>query len=726
MKKFLFAFTMLLMMWGISVQAAPEAPVFSLNGGVYEETITVSLTGEGDIYYTLNGDVPTTSSAKYTEPFVIEPTTTLPPKGTVIRAAVIKDGETSYVSSNTYFVGTGIWEYVGNYPFVNLIATQYDLWDSSNGIYSNYNYEHKVPGVFHYITTGGQTEINRTIEMKVSGHGSRSAAKKSLRVYFKKTDPTQSKLLKYDLIPGDGVETYSKVTFRISDWQSTNLRDPLAQKLAENTRVDTAASVPMVLFLNGEYWGLYECREQYDKDYLEEHYGIDGDNIVFLDRDWTMPIDYTEYNGVTYIDKLEYSEGPEDDNEDGLLGETYYRTQWAYVKSLVLDNDFSSDEVYEEFCSVVDVDNLIDYMIVYMHAGNDDWPGNNMKFWRVTEESIDPTVYGMDGKWRFMVHDFDISYENTNHNTLYLSTMQKDDNSQARHPKFATDLFEGLFKNADFRNEFAQRSMVYLRTFMSGTSIAAILDDLMAEREAGKSADIARWSLGSLDGWKNNINNLKNFAYGRPTPLRNQYMDIFNNYYNADITGVILFNITGDDCYISGGKVEDGDELKMFSGIPVTIKAENSYISVTENGRLTKAYELFTFTPSADCEIQITKIEEIVSATIENGKITVDVATADGKLYIAGYNNDGTVKFVISKDIADVDFEVENADYYKLFVWKNMNPLGASVKLVPQYDATEDDTDDKIDVDVNITEENDNLINDPYEDGFDPTTETWQ
>ncbi|MBQ8540325.1 MAG: CotH kinase family protein [Clostridia bacterium] len=723
MKKSIIITMLIVVFWGISAHAAPEAPVFSLNGGVYEEAIEVSLSGEGDIYYTLNGDVPTTSSNKYTEPFVIEPTTTTPPKGTVIRAAVIKDGETSYVSSNTYFVGEGMWDYVGNYPFVNLIATQYDLWDSSNGIYQNWSYEHKVPGVFHYITKEGQTEVNRTIEMKVSGNGSRNAAKKSLRVYFKKTDPTQSKLLEYDLIPGDGVDTYSKVTFRISDWQSTNLRDPLAQRIASHTRVDTAHSVPMVLFLNGEYWGLYECREQYDKDYLEEHYGIDGDNIVFFDRSWTMPIDYTEYNGVTYVDKIEYSEGPEDDNEDGVLGETYYRTQWAYVKSLVLDNDFTSDEVYEEFCSVVDVDNLIDYMIVYMHAGNDDWPGNNMKFWRVTEESIDPDVYGADGKWRFMVHDFDISYENTNHNTLYLSTMQKDTDTASRHPKFATDLFEGLFKNATFRNEFAQRSMVYLRTIMRGTSISAMLDEMVAEREAGKAADVARWSLGTLDGWKNKVNSLKSFASGRPSPLRTQYMDLFNTYYDAGITGTVLFNVSGDDCYISGGKVTDGAELKMFSGIPVTIEAEDAYISVTENGSSFEAYELLTFVPSADCEIEVIKAEGIMSAKFENGKITVDVAECDGKLYIAGYKKDGTVKFVKSTAVTDTVFDVDKANYYKVFVWDVMEPAGQSYKLVPSEDYQEDE---KVEIDINVSDSNDNLLKDPYDDNFDPEDENMQ
>ena len=710
MRKSFIITVLLMLLWGISVQAAPEAPVFSLNGGVYEDTIEVSLTGEGDIYYTLNGDVPTESSTKYTEPFVIEPSSTTPPKGTVIRAAVIKDGETSYVSSNTYFVGTGIWDYVGNYPFVNLIATQYDLWDSTNGIYTNYDYEHKVPGVFHYITTEGQTEVNRTIEMKVSGHGSRSAAKKSLRVYFKKTDPTQSKLLNYDLIPGDGVETYSKVTFRISDWQSTNLRDPLAQVIASNTRVDIAHSVPMVLFLNGEYWGLYECREQYDKDYLEEHYGIDGDNIVFLDRSWTQPIDYTEYNGVTYIDKLEYSEGPEDDNEDGVLGETYYRTQWAYVKSLVLDNDFASSEVYEEFCSVVDVDNLIDYMIVYMHAGNDDWPGNNMKFWRVTEESIDPNVYGMDGKWRFMIHDFDISYENTYHNTLYLSTMQKDDNSQARHPQFATDLFEGLFKNADFRNEFAQRSMVYLRTFMRGTSIAAMLDEMVAEREEGKAADIARWGLRSLDGWKNNVNSLKNFASGRPTPFRNQLTDVFNTYYNAGITGVVLFNVSGDECYISGGKAQDGDELKMFSGIPVRIEAENSYIMAVGDGVSKVNYGEMTFTPNGDYTITIKKAEAaIVKAEVKSDKLTAWVEVDDSvksvaKLYAAGYSEDGEVLFVKALDLDNPTVMVQSAKEYKLFLWDGVKPLCNSYTVIP--------------------EDADNTEEDPADDNFDAETDT--
>ncbi len=685
MKRVAVLSALFILLSAVCVNAAPEAPVFNIAGGVYENVIEVAIEGEGDIYYTLDGNLPTTSSTRYTEPIEIkpvdiDPSGTTPPTGTTIRAAVIKDGESSYVSSNTYFVGKGIWDYVGKYPFVNLIATHNDLWDSVNGIYTNYVDEHKVPGVFHYITQDGQLEINRTIEMKVSGHGSRNQPKKSLRVYFKKTDPTQGKFLEYDLIPGANVDYYSKVTFRISDWSVTNLRDPLAQRLAENTRCDISRSVPMALFLNGEYWGLYECREQYDKDYLETHYGIDSDNIVYLDRDWTQPIDYTEYNGVTYVDKLEYSEGPEDGNSVGLLGETYYRTQWAYVKSLVLDNDFASDEVYEEFCSVVDVDNLIDYMIVYIYSGNDDWPGNNMKFWRVTEESIDPTVYGADGKWRFMVHDFDISYEDTNHNTLYLSTMQKDADTEARHPKFATDLMEGLFRNENFRNEFAQRSMVYLRTFMRGTSVAQILDDMTAEREAGKTADLKRWSLGSLSNWKNNINNLKNYAYGRPTPLRNQYMNVFNNYYNAGITGVVLFNTLGGECYISGGKTPENSELKMFSGIPVTVEAENAYITAIGASETFTGFEQLTFTPNGDYTIKVEEVKTaVLDAKVEKSTLTAELYIEEDvknkvRLYVAGYNSYGEMIFAKEMSIDDPVTNVEEADKYKLFIWEGVMP----------------------------------------------------
>lgn len=583
--------------------AAPAAPEFSVKGGIYDSAVFVGLSGEGEIYYTTDGSVPTKKSNKYTSPIYITSSSGNLPKATTIRAAAFYGNESSAVSSGTYLIGKNMSSALGGVPIVNLVVEPYDLWDSQNGIYTNYNYEHKVPAVFHYITPEGETDINRNVEIKISGHGSRSAAKKSFRVYFKKTDPEQGKYLEYNLVPPAGVSYYANINFRISDWQKTNIKDTLAQRIGKQTRVDIAECTPMALFLNGEYWGLYECREHYNDEYFASHYGLDKDTIVYLDRDWQRSLDETVIDGVTYYDKIEYSEGPEDGNKDGVLGETYYRDQWAYIKSLAVTKDITKAEVYEEFCAKVDIDNFIDYLITYIYCANDDWPGNNFKLWRVTEEAVDASEPLADGKWRFMIHDFDIAFDDINHNTLYLSTRQKDANTEARHPKYATDLLDNLLRNDEFRSEFAQRTAVYLSTIMGKDVIDGIINGLVDERRAAKSLDIARWKNNGLRDWNDEINWLHRFANERPAKLREQYRNNLNRYYGAGITGEAKLGVSSAvDYSINGALMTEGEsgELTVFAGIPLTVKAENADITVScGDGRFVAAGSL-TFIPNTD------------------------------------------------------------------------------------------------------------------------------
>ncbi len=664
----------------ISVKAAPDAPVFSHNGGFYESTIEVSLSGEGNIYYTLDGSVPTTASTLYTKPVTIEPSSTTPPKGVNIRAAVIGD-TTSYVSSNTYFVGEGITDYVGKYPFVNLIADPYDYWDENEGIYTNYSYEHKVPAVFHYITEDGQSEINRLVEIKVSGNGSRSYAKKSLRVYFKKIDPLQSKYLEYNLIPTANIDYYSKVTFRISDWDKTNIKDPVAQQIAKSLNLDVAESVPMVLFLNGEYWGLYECREQHDEDYLAAHYGLDKDCFVYFDRGSTQPVITTQYNGVTFKDKTEYAAGPEDGNEDGLKGESYYREQWDRVKYLVQNCDIASESIYNEFCSLVDVDNFINYTIVYLFAGNDDWPANNFRFWRVTEEAIDPSVKVADGKWRFFVHDFDLAFSDAQHNTLKMCSTQNSSSSPTRHAEFATVFYQNLLKNESFRSELIQRISVYFSTVLNSNQIAEIQNRLVKERVDGKTADLARWKLASLNQWKTNSTIFTQYASGRPNILTKQFTQLLNENYNAGITGTANALITTNTaCNINGAQVTNNSSVQLFTGAVATVRAPGAYITVNNNGTSHTAFGEFTFVPEGDVYINANKtFAHIISASVSNGLLNTDVyidkTMADKlKLFAAGYDDNENITFIKNIDVNNLQIEVPSAKTYKVFVWQCMMP----------------------------------------------------
>ncbi|MCH5186854.1 MAG: CotH kinase family protein [Oscillospiraceae bacterium] len=643
-KSILIFFVVALFAFAAAAEEQPmPAPVFSLESGVYEKPAMLYISSDGGtIYYTTNGDIPTLSSERYSGGIKLEGEMITPrevqrrkpqeesPRAITIRAAAADGtGKMGEIATKTYFIGTDALELYG-LPMVNLVADTKDLWDPEVGIYTNYDYEHNIPAYFQYFNADGTAGPSRGVEIKVSGHGSRSNPKKSLRVYFNKGDTSNGKTLKYDIIPDSRanfydpthITTFSKLTFRISDWEGSDLRDPLAQKIGAFTRADVAAGTPTAVFLNGEFWGIYTCREQFDGGFVDNHYGIDKDNIVFFDRDWTLePQETTLENGETYIDKIEY-DGPADDNAEGVLGESYYRNQWIETRAIAESGDIADPAVYAEFCERVDIDNFIDFVITYIYAANDDWPGNNFKFWRVTEEAKDPEVYGADGKWRFMIHDFDIAFENPWHETLFLSALHDgswNSTDEVRHAEFSTKLLGSLLKNETFRNEFAQRTLAYLSTAMSGANVGRLIDELASERQGAKLRDMLRWSMGwgpverKMENWERNLTWARMFAVMRPESLRNHYMETLNENYDAGITGVAriaYYTPAVGTLSINGAEVSPerfGDTVffsgEQFAGLPLRLSAYNNgepmNITVLSGGVSTIYTGEATFTPEA-------------------------------------------------------------------------------------------------------------------------------
>ncbi len=705
MKKVFWAAVFFVVML-LPTAAGAASPEFSHESGIYNEAISVSITGGENIYYTTDGSLPTESSNKYTGSIKItEQTEVLAqrlnywqeerltvPKASVIRAAVFENGQAGEVVSKTYFVGSGVSAFQGSMNIMNLIVTPYDLWDSQNGIYQNFEYEHKVAAELHCIEPSGKMGFELSgIETKVSGHGSRSAAKKSFRIYTEKKNP-----LEYDLIPTADrnyfdkrkINTFYKFNFRISDWSVTNIRDAAAQKLAAPMRPDTAESVPTALFLNGQYWGLYECREQLDNKYISTHYDIDSGDVVLLDRDWTMEPRYEvlKDTGTTYVDKIDYSEGPADGT--GVLGESYYREQWRYIQSLAVEKDITDPNVYAEFCANVDIDNFIDYLIVYIYSANDDWPGNNFKFWRVTEEKKNSGVYGADGKWRFLIHDFDIAFENVNHKTLELSALYKGAVTESRHPEFATRLLGNLLKNEAFRNELAQRTLVYASTYLSGDVFKALTESLSADRRDGKYADLMRWNLGTfqnrLSWWDDRLNEFAAFGNGRRQAVINQYTSVLNNNYSAGIKGTS--NVEADSLFdfeVNGAPLKAGTySLKLFSGIPVRIDSEGACITVSDGVKSVRYEDSAKFILENGKSYDVSVQKKAVNITYD-GNLVRFTSGEEARGILAYYNEEGALEKVTSQKFAGT-YEVSpenDGSLIKAMLWNKTEPLCKSLIL---------------------------------------------
>ena len=611
----------------------PTAPVFSHEGGVYTEAFEVMLTGDEKVYYTLDGSMPDENSILYTDPVEIKSKKLSPrsiqgrvsqerwEKGIVMRAVCINEhGAMSDVVTNTYFVSDKITELGKNVPIVAISGNPYDFWDGNEGIYTNYEYEHNIKGYVEYFDNNGEG-FERSLELKVSGHGSRSNPKKSIRLYFTKGDTEGRKNIEYDLVETadknfyntDKVKKHGKITFRISDWAETDLRDPMAQKITGFMRPDTAASTPAAIFINGEFWGIYEAREQYDNRYLDYHYeDIGKDDVIFLDRDWTTE-NYTytlSDNGYEGIERILYEEGPEEDEE-------YYRDQFNYAKYLMLN---AKDEaLYKELTGYIDIDNLIDYLFVYFYCDNIDWPGNNFKFWRTSMERSNGDVYAADGKWRFMVHDFDLAFDGVTNNTMEYALKSNLPETEPRHPGFVAEVFEGLFKNGEFRNRFAQRSAAYLNTAVSVENMINITQGLIKDRENVKKHDLLRWNnmrgtgAQRLENWKNNTyNKFVNFATNRNPFFVKMISDFYKKYYNSNIGDMAKFSFEIDadkaSVDIDGAVVRAsfyGEGAKAFTteqymNIPVTISAEcmdGYYVkAITVNGEKLDG-ESVTITP---------------------------------------------------------------------------------------------------------------------------------
>ena len=218
-----------------------------------------------------------------------------------------------------------------------------------------------------YYEADGTLGVSFPAGIKPKGAGTIVYAQKSLSINLRSAYGQSS--VTYPFWPGYDYDTFSALVVRNGgqDWDDARIRDSYASALVEGMYVDNSATRPVVVYINGEYNGLYDLNEDQNGEFLETHYGIDNDKVEFIRRNSAVI---------------------KGDNKD-----------IKRVRAFAENKDLSDDKVFAEFSQWVDVQYFTDYFIAQTYICNSDM--FNQKYWRTTD-------YGL--KWRPVFFDLDFAF----------------------------------------------------------------------------------------------------------------------------------------------------------------------------------------------------------------------------------------------------------------------------------------------------------------------------
>ncbi len=496
---------------GKGYEGITQLPAFSVTPGIYDNAVTVAITaGEGEtIRYTTDCTTPNASSEVYSGELSIS-------KNSVIRAAAFRDGYLSGdVATATYlFKGDGADHAL---PVVTLVTDPDNLWNSKTGIYATgdqfdpdaasyadtlksatyyqakFATEEQVdtiwekPAAFSLFDDNGKQVFTQNVGIRIAGSFGRGRAQKGFNVIARKEYGKGS--MEYPFFENRPYTEYKAVVLRAGaqDQNRSKIRDELASGLLEGTDINILyqAYRPTVLYLNGEYWGVYFMKEKRNRFFVAQH-------------------ENTENNVDLAIGKG-FKQRTYGDNSD-----------WVSLYEYATSHDLSSAEAYAYVSERMDVDSFRDYMIAEIYNGNTDT--YNFQYYRLK-----------GGKWKFIFYDFCWGFQSPSHETLAFRM------GKTPSDVCSAKLFAAMLQNKGWRDSFCRRFGELLNTAFAPERVTALIEELYGyvepeiKREREKfnkdtfmGVKQPNTNLGTYEGFQSEISKLKDFAQRRPEELKRQ------------------------------------------------------------------------------------------------------------------------------------------------------------------------------------------------------------
>ncbi|MBR4539317.1 MAG: lamin tail domain-containing protein [Clostridia bacterium] len=511
-------------------------PVFDHESGLYYGTLEVALTAEpgATIRYTTDGSIPTVdNSSVYTGPIPITDTM-------VIRARAFQPGlQPSETETASFFM-----ELYHTLDVVSLVCDPEELWNPTTGllseepdhssrnrknpeadsvrkqddkgnlilpfqtpVYRNYGKDDRQGYVEIFDHTTGEAYISQGIKMDLMGAYSLDMPQKSFKIRAQAA--LGEKYFNVNLFEGQrDYEYYKSFTLRNSgnDCVWTRVADGVETLLVDNyldSDLMTLAWRPVIVYLNGEYWGHYNLRERKDRFSIAQHEGLD------LEKDKDIYENMTIIKGNSTV--------VQGSSKEYLAMRDHFKT--------LSPNTSAADLQY--IYDNIDVDSYIDWFAIKMFFGDSD-PGNIM-FYKLPTEGA---------KWKCLLFDTDYGLYMSGFNSPW-SYMKEAGMGQQ---KINNVIFRKMLEADEIREKFFVRIGQIFQTLTTEVMIAQ-LDECVAQIEIEMKMHFQRWagypdtriinsdSPSSAEGllryWRQRVDRFKNVMTLRPYKFWGLFQDEF-------------------------------------------------------------------------------------------------------------------------------------------------------------------------------------------------------
>jgi len=541
--------------WAISTNPTPNnsndaikaryaaTPIMDMQPGYYDSGITISLASTDAtavIHYTTNGVDPSASSQVYSSPIDVNTTT-------IVRAIAIhpdSDIIPSFIESNTYFIGT---ESKHTIPVVSISGDGVDNlmggdWDA------------EPEGTFELFDESQVFLDEGTGNFNKHGNDSWAYGQRGID-YICRDQFGYNHAVQHEIFPTKNRSKYKRLMLKAaandnySFEDGAHVRDGYLHHLSQlgDLRLDERSYEPCILYVDGEYWGVYELREKVDDhDFTDHYYNQPKDSIQFI-KTWGGT--WAEYGGNQALN------------------------DWNTLYNFIIGNDMSDPANYAQVKAELNTGSLIDYMIINTQAVCTDWLNYNTGWWRGLAENGDKK------KWRYILWDLDASFGHyINYTGIPDDSPEADpcdnESPQIDDPEGHTEMLTALLESEEFYTDYINRYADLNNTIFSCEYMVGLLTEMINRIEPEMQRQIDRWG-GSYQGWQNAVIELRTFIEDRCTAIDEGIVDCY------EVEGPFPFHVIVDPPM--AGEVEINNSIQpsvyawsgeYFGGLDISLNAK--------------------------------------------------------------------------------------------------------------------------------------------------------